>query len=204
MRTRRERTVPTFADVVDETFRWIIITSAAVWSWLGMMVLHETGHVLGASVSGGTVQKVVLEFIGFSRTDLADNPRPLLVAWAGPILGCILPLLLWGILHLCKLRLRYLFRFFAGVCCVANGAYIGAGLFLRAGDTRTLLQHGASKWQLGLFGIVAIAVGLSLWHRQGRHFDVGPHTESMQRSDALVSLGMVAVIFMVYIFVASR
>jgi hypothetical protein len=49
-------------------------------SWLLMQAVHESGHVLGARLGGGTVAQVVLHPLTISRTDLAANPHPLLVA----------------------------------------------------------------------------------------------------------------------------
>ena len=64
-----------------------------VASWIGMQAVHELGHVLAASATGGTVQRVVLHPLTISRTDVSPNPSPLAVAWAGPLVGVILPLL---------------------------------------------------------------------------------------------------------------
>ena len=74
----------------------LLMGSTLVLSWLGMMAVHEFGHVLGAWLSGGTIAKVVLHPLTISRTDLAHNPHPLLVVWAGPAVGVLLPLLAWG------------------------------------------------------------------------------------------------------------
>ena len=54
-----------------------LIVSTLALSWFGMMVVHESGHVLGAWLTGGTVAKVVLHPLAISRTDLALNPQPL-------------------------------------------------------------------------------------------------------------------------------
>jgi hypothetical protein len=45
-------------------------------SWYGMMAIHELGHVMGAWLTGGRVERVVLHPLAISRTDLAHNPRP--------------------------------------------------------------------------------------------------------------------------------
>lgn len=59
--------------------------------WLGMMAVHELGHVLVVLATGGTITAVVLHPLTISRTDVSINPRPLLVVWAGPLLGVLLP-----------------------------------------------------------------------------------------------------------------
>ncbi len=65
----------------------VLIASTLALSWFGMMAVHESGHVLAAWATGGTVAKVVLHPLTISRTDLADNPQPLPVVWGGPGFG---------------------------------------------------------------------------------------------------------------------
>jgi hypothetical protein len=145
---------------------FLVVVAAA--SWLGMMVVHEMGHVLGAALTGGRVARVILHPLSFSRTDLATNPRPLVVAWAGPVLGSLIPLVPLAIPGLRCGRLAPLFRAFAGFCLIANGAYIGAGIVEPVGDAADLVRFGAPKWSLLLFGLAAVAVGLVLWNGLGR------------------------------------
>src|SRR4051794_17898188 len=105
----------------------VLILSTLLLSWLGMMSAHELGHVLGAWLTGGGVVRVVLHPLTISRTEVAPNPAPLLVVWAGPLVGVALPLLAWGVACLLRWAGWYLLRFFAGFCLIANGAYIGVG-----------------------------------------------------------------------------
>jgi hypothetical protein len=151
----------------------VLVASTLALSWFGMMAVHETGHVLAACLTGGTVARVVLHPLTISRTDLVDNPRPLLVVWGGPVFGVIAPLIVWGIAQLARLPIWYLLRFFAGFCLIANGAYIGIGSFGGVGDAGDLLRHGAPAWHLWLFGAACVPVGLLLWHGIGPHFGMG-------------------------------
>src|SRR5437764_5105956 len=100
----------------------VFLAATLLGSWLGMQVVHELGHVVGAWLTGGRVARLVLHPLTLSRTDLADNPHPLVVVWAGPVLGCVLPLAAWGITAALRPSWAYLPRFFAGFCLVANGA----------------------------------------------------------------------------------
>jgi hypothetical protein len=159
---------------VNRWHRSVLIASTILASWLGTQAAHELGHVLGASWTGGRVARVVLHPLTLSRTDLADNPRPLFVVWAGPVLGVLLPLALWGFALLARLPEAFLLRFFAGFCLIANGAYIAFGSFDGVGDCGEMLRHGSSLWQLWLFGAATMPAGLWLWHGQGRHFGLGP------------------------------
>jgi hypothetical protein len=148
----------------------LLIVTTLIASWLGMQAIHELGHVLAARLTGGRVSNVALHPLGISRTDVAANPHPLVVAWAGPIVGVTAPLGAWGVALACRSALAFLFRFFAGFCLVANGLYIGLGSFGRVGDCGEILRHGAAPWQLWLFGLVTVPTGFALWYGQGRHF----------------------------------
>src|SRR5262245_54944081 len=112
--------------------RWrqlVLISTVIIGSWFGMQAVHELGHVLGAWMTGGRVEKVVLFPLTISRTDLSENPHPLVVVWAGPIVGIVLPVAAWGIAVACRVGEAFLLRFFAGFCLLANGLYIAIGSF---------------------------------------------------------------------------
>jgi hypothetical protein len=152
----------------------VLIGALVLASWLAMQDVHEFGHVLGSWLTGGQVARVVLHPLTISRTDLSHNPNPLLVVWAGPVLGCLLPLIAWGVAAAFRWPWTYLLRFFAGFCLVANGTYIAGGSFDRIGDAGVMLRHGSSPWWLWTFGAATVPAGLWLWHRQGPHFGLGP------------------------------
>lgn len=120
--------------------REILIASTLLGSWLGMQAVHELGHVSGAWVTGGKVQRVVLHPLTISRTDLAENPSPLAVVWAGPLLGSLLPILLWLVAAAAKMPGNFVLQFFAGFCLIANGVYISLGSFGRIGDCGEMLR----------------------------------------------------------------
>lgn len=154
--------------------RVVLILSTLVCSWLGMQAVHESGHVIGAWATGATVERVVLHPAAISRTDVADASHPLVVVWAGPIIGAVLPILCWLAAAQLNLASTFLWRFFAGFCLIVNGAYIAFGSFEGVGDCGEMLQHGSPAWLLWLFGVLTIPLGLRLWHGQGKHFGLGP------------------------------
>lgn len=152
----------------------ILIVSTLIASWLGMQAVHEFGHVLGALLTGGRVEQVALHPLTISRTDVSPNPRPLIVVWAGPIAGVLIPLLAWSIVAIAKWPATFLIRFFAGFCLVANGLYIGIGSFWNIGDCGVMHQHGAAPWQLWVFGALTVPIGFLLWNGLGKNFGLGP------------------------------
>lgn len=151
----------------------VLIVSTLIACWLGMQAVHEAGHVLGALATGGSVQRIELHPATISRTELATNPKPLIVVWAGPVFGITFPIILWLVAAGLKLRGAFVLRFFAGFCLIANGAYIGIGSFDRVGDCGEMLRHGSELWQLWLFGALTVPTGFWLWHRQGERFGLG-------------------------------
>jgi Peptidase M50B-like len=163
----------------------ILIVSTLVGCWLAMQDVHELGHVLGAWATGGRVARVVLDPRTISRTDLVENPHPLVVVWAGPIGGVVMPLALWGLVALFRFRGAFVFRFFAGFCLIANGLYIGGGSFGRVGDCGDMLRHGSPIWMLWLFGLVAVPLGFALWNGLGPAFGLGAGCGKVDRAVAI-------------------
>lgn len=166
----------------------ILVISTILASWLGMQAIHECGHVIGAKLTGGRVARVVLDPLSISRTDLADNPHPLIVTWAGPLFGVAAPFVLWAVLVPARSPAVFLLRFFAGFCLVTNGAYLAFGSLGRDGDAGELLRLGSPPWLLWLFGLLCLPGGLLLWHGQGRHFGLGVAGGRVNPRVALVSL----------------
>jgi hypothetical protein len=172
----------------------VLIGTFVGFSWLAMQAVHELGHVLGAVTTGGQVTKVVLHPCTISRTDVNPNPHPLLVVWAGPAVGAVLPLLAFLIARALGSPGVYLFRFFAGFCLIANGVYIGLGSIQGLADAGVMLMHGSSRWQLILFGILTAPLGLYLWNGLGPKFGLGEAKGSVSRSAALTSLALFVVL----------
>lgn len=168
--------------------QFVLIASTLVGSWLGMQAIHEAGHVIGAHWTNAEVTRVVLHPLTISRTDLGVNPHPLIVVWAGPVFGVIAPLVMWALAVAVNYSGRFVLRFFAGFCLIANGTYIGVGSFEGIGDCGQMLREGSPMWQLWLFGLVTTPVGLLLWHNEGRRFDLGAAKGQVDRAVALGSL----------------
>lgn len=159
-----------------------------------MQIVHESGHVVGAWLSGATVVKVVLHPLAISRTDVSPNPSPLIEIWAGPIGGVLIPLLLWSIAEHLVPPLNAWLRFFTGFCLVANGCYLGTGLFDPVGDASDLIQQGASAWHFGLFAAVTVPTGFILWHGLGPEFGWGPRGKPISWKTAARTAGALMVL----------
>lgn len=148
-------------------YQLLFCVSLLLGSWLAMMGVHELGHVIGGLVTGGEVTRVVLHPLAISRTDLAANPYPAVVVWAGPLGGILFPLGLLLAANRLRLSLAFLVQFFAGFCLIANGAYIAGGALERIGDCGVMLQTGTPLWGMWGFGLLTVPTGFWLWHRLG-------------------------------------
>jgi hypothetical protein len=146
-------------------YRLCLAAAVLYATWMGMMAVHELGHMLHAWLSGGRVIEVRMPLLGFSQTIVHPNPRERFVVWGGPIWGVLIPLLACGLLRVVRGAAPDLLKFFAGFCCIANGAYIGLGWTKRAGDAADLRRLGVSPALMIALGLVCMSAGFYLWHR---------------------------------------
>ena len=172
--------------------------------WLGMMAVHELGHFVGAVVTGGAVERVVLHPLTISRTDVSPNPRPLPVLWAGPVLGVLLPLVLLLVARAARWEKSYLVQFFTGFCFIANGAYIGVGSFGGIGDAGDMLRHGSPIWSLWAFGLVAFPLGLYFWNGLGPHFGLGAAAGKVDHGAAYGCCALLALTVILALLLSTR
>jgi hypothetical protein len=177
----------------DRAFQVLLIISFLAFCWLGFMAVHEFGHIAIACMSGGSLSHITLHPLQISWSTFSPNPHPRLVAWGGPVFGSLLPLGLLGIARTFRAPWTYLFRFFAGFCLLANGVYMLIDTFDRGGDAGTLLHHGASFWQIILFGLIAAPLGFWCWHGLGPHFGLGSAHGKVSRTATFVSASLLAI-----------
>lgn len=141
-----------------------LILGLLAFAWPAMMLLHESGHIAAAWATGGTVTRIVWHPLVFSRTDVVPNPSPLVVVWAGPVAGCVVPVFGERVLTLTRSSLAYVGQLFCGFCLLANGGYIGFGGFGAIGDAGEMLRLGSPLWLLVIFGLFTWGLGLWYWH----------------------------------------
>jgi len=153
--------------------QFLLIASTLWLCWLAMMLVHESGHVIGGLCSGGTVRRMVWYPTVISRTDVQPNPHPLIEVWAGPVIGSLAPLAAALLCSLLRLRIAYLVWAIAGFCLIANGAYIGIGSIKPIGDAQELIEDGMPRWPMAAFGLVAVSTGMWIWDRVSTRFGFG-------------------------------
>lgn len=170
----------------DRSWQALLILSTLAFSWLAMMVVHETGHVIHLTSTGGSIGQITLHPLKLSHTLPDLDPHPLATVVGGPLWGVLLPLLLWWIVARLAPTRSYLAAFFAGFCLVANGAYLAGDAFLQGGDGREFVQHGVPPWTLVAVGLPAVAVGLYAWNGLGSHFGLAEARGHVSRTDAIL------------------
>lgn len=158
---------------VRRAIQTVLILATIAFSWFAMMAVHELCHALAGILTGGTLVGINLHPLRFSSTQVAPNPYPVIEIIAGPLGGALLPLLVYTLAKACRRSWDYLAGFFAGVCLVANGAYLAFGWIDAVGDTGQLLRLGVPAWLMIVLGIPMMVAGLGCWHRLGRSFGFG-------------------------------
>ncbi len=138
--------------------------------WWWMQAVHELGHVLAAVALKRSVVGVDWLPWGLSYTQIEPVPSPAAVTWAGMICGAMLPVGVWILVRWSWPSQEHWWRFFAGFCLSANGAYALGGSLAPMGDVADLLALGVPAWQPGVLGAVFLLAGLALWHGQGQCF----------------------------------
>jgi len=134
----------------------MIGVAIVAFSWLWLQWTHEAGHVIAGLVTGGEIERVVLDPRTFSRTDFASNPSPLITVWGGPVIGCLLGA---GLPHLVSCRLRdrrAIGMLIAAAVLLGNGAYIGLGAVFPVGDAEVMRDAGTPAWALAVFGVACV------------------------------------------------
>ena len=121
-----------------------------------------------------------------------------------PSWGRILPLTAFLVAAKFRCPGLYLFRFFAGCCLVVNGVYVGLGSFLGIGDAGDLLVYGSHRWQLILFGVATVPLGLYLWNGLGSHFGLGEARGKVNRTATVISLCLFVAVVGVEMLAGSK
>ncbi|MEZ6093088.1 MAG: hypothetical protein R3C03_02450 [Pirellulaceae bacterium] len=125
-------------------FKWFrAIIRLTFWlgiAWCVMLTTHELGHIVVGLAAGGKLKAFDLRPWSLPYSFFDNNPYPLATLWAGPILGCLVPV---AFAALWRANVNW---FIASFCVLANGAYIAIGWYSGQSelDTSKLFAQGAS------------------------------------------------------------
>ena len=129
--------------------------------WCVMGATHEAGHVVGAWLGGGELRSFWPGPWPPPSSTFQPDPRPALTLWAGPVLGCAVPICLALPLRRRRTRGRRRAWFLADFCLLANGCYLATSWLTgdRLLDAPRLLAAGVSPVWIGLFCAATCGVG---------------------------------------------
>ncbi len=124
-------------------------------SWCTMTIVHESGHLVGGWLTGGTLEDYSLAPWSLPYSRFEPDPHPLVTLWAGPLVGVLVPLLLAIIVR------RPAIWFISHFCTLANGVYLALAWLTGDHhlDTPRLMEKGASPFWIALFCTVTISFG---------------------------------------------
>jgi hypothetical protein len=125
-----------------------------------MSFIHEIGHCLSVLINGGVVNDIVWRYGIFSETLRSESTRPVMDIWAGPIVGCIVPLMTWAVFM--KLNLAQYLQWFASMCLIGNGLYLALGWMDLGSDSHDLILNDVSLISIIGLGLSAFVLGLFL------------------------------------------
>lgn len=133
-----------------------------VVSWCVMTTTHESGHLIGGWLGGGTLQDADLAPWRLPYSIFDPDPRPLLTLWSGPLLGAAVPLIVAWLVS------RPWMWFIAHFCVLANGVYLAAAWWSgdRLLDTPQLIEHGAHPATIAVYCAITIGFGYLSFRRE--------------------------------------
>jgi hypothetical protein len=142
-------------NVQSKVRQWLDCGFLLVWSWLVMTLLHELGHIIVGCSAGGDLRDFELRPWCLPHSFFASNPAPLFTLWAGPVLGCFVPLATASLLK------RPAVWFVAWFCVTANGIYLLLGYYSGDNelDSYKILQMGTPDWILVAVGSAMTLAG---------------------------------------------
>ena len=135
--------------------RWFVVFTFVCLSWCVMVTTHEAGHLFGGWCAGAVLKDYDIRPWRLPYSIFDPDPHPLITLWFGPMLGVTVPLLV------ALLFPNRMVAMVASFCLVANGLYLAVGLLSddRWIDSQRLLEHGSSKWMIGLLSLACLLPG---------------------------------------------
>jgi hypothetical protein len=161
-----------------------------LWAWVVMTLCHELGHVVAGTVGGATLTQLELRPWRLPHSLFAGDQNPLITLWAGPVLGCGIPLLVAAIAR------RPACWFVAWFCVVANASYLLLGYFSGDAelDSTKMIRAGTPPIVLLGVTVVTLPLGYTRFRRSCIDVmsDIGPAMS--RRGRRISAAGLVAVL----------
>ncbi|TWU06052.1 M50 family metallopeptidase [Stieleria varia] len=139
----------------------VMLAILLAWGWSVMTVTHELGHVAGALAQGAQVASLQLAPWQLPNSLFNGQHNELITLWSGPLIGCLVPILVAAIARHTWVSLV------AAFCVVANGSYLLLGYFSGDAflDSTQLLRAGTPDWHVLMVSVMMTVIGY-LWFRR--------------------------------------
>ncbi|NND98939.1 MAG: hypothetical protein HKN47_16605 [Pirellulaceae bacterium] len=139
---------------------------------------------MAGSLCGGSLSRVQLRPWSLPYSFFKPDPWPSVTLWAGPVLGCLGPVVAASIWRRSGLWL------IAWFCVLANGTYLLMGWYAGDGelDSTKIIAAGTPTWLLLMVSVAMTVVGY-VGFRQECAAMLKPAGPRMKKRTAAISLG---------------
>jgi len=126
------------------------------------MALHEVGHAVGNTISGGRVSFISLNPFCWCWTGFASNPHPLISMWSGVGIGAVFGVLPALGFVAFRRGVPSLLHLLGIVSLAINGIYLLGSTLAGVGDGAALVRLGMPKVPLVVAGLL-LMLGAAYW-----------------------------------------
>lgn len=117
-----------------------------------MTLTHELGHVIAGILGGAKLIQLELRPWHLPHSQFASDAHPQLTLWAGPVLGCLIPL---AVAVVVRRRAGWFVGWF---CVLANALYLLLGYVSGDGELDSAKMIAAGTRPIELLGFVAVTL----------------------------------------------
>ncbi|MBT3291550.1 MAG: hypothetical protein HN904_08405 [Victivallales bacterium] len=169
------------------------------------MALHEIGHAVGVTLSGGKVSHISLNPFSWCWTGYSANPQPMVAGWSGVVAGVLFALAPCVCMALFGRKPPRVLLLLGIIGLAANGSYLLGGALARVGDGEYLMRLGVPRLLLVVVGVLLMFAAAAWFLLMQPRFGI-PHSASFaQRCGLLLGgIGSYLLLTVVYVVVFKR
>jgi hypothetical protein len=153
--------------------RFLIVLGAFVFSYNLSMVVHEVGHAITLTATGGELGSIEISPFSWSWARYRFNPEPMATSWGGFLWQTICGLAVFCLLWITASRWSFFGGMFAVISLAAAGIYMLMGAILNIGDSGALMRMGVSPAVLIAIAAVLLLLMLPFTITLGPLLNVG-------------------------------
>lgn len=144
--------------MLHDLWRVLTLLVGFVFGIYVAVLLHESGHALGAILHGDRVYAIVMQIPAPAGYVQASSSSWMLT-WGGVFFGALfsLPPLLLARLLSSKSMGRFAALLVSALCLAHNGLYLAVGSIIPFADAAGMVDRGAPRWFLFVLGVPLLA-----------------------------------------------